>query len=302
MITTQQLTKRFGDFTAVNAVSTEMHESAVFGLIGSNGAGKSTFLRMLAGVLKPDGGQLTIDGEEVWENPSVKSRCFFIPDETYFFKNATPETVKNFYAMIYPKFDCAQFDKLVTAFELAPKKRLSEFSKGMKKQVMIIAAIASNCDYLFCDETFDGLDPVARQAIKGVFAAGMVDRKLTPIIASHNLRELEDICDRIGLLHKGGILFEQELDAMKLSIHKVQCAFGNPKTQADFPDAEGFKVMKFDTRGAMVTMTVKGAREYILERINGMTPLFAELLPLSLEEIFISETEVCGYDIKNILF
>lgn len=302
MITTQQLTKKFGDFTAVNAVSTEMHEGAVFGLIGGNGAGKSTFLRMLTGVLKPDGGKLSIDGESVWENPGIKSRCFFIPDEPYFFKNATPETVKNFYAMIYPKFDRAQYDRLLSAFELPPKKRLSEFSKGMKKQVMIIAAVASNCDYLFCDETFDGLDPVARQAVKGIFAAGMVDRKLTPVIASHNLRELEDICDRIGLLHKGGILFEQELDAMKLGIHKVQCAFAAPKTRADFPDAEGFQVIKFEARGAMVTMTVKGSREAVLERVNGSAPLFAELLPLSLEEIFISETEVCGYDVKNILF
>jgi len=302
MIITEKLTKKFGDCTAVNAVSTEMHEGAVFGLIGSNGAGKSTFLRMLAGVLKPDGGLLTIDGENVWENPAVKSRCFFISDEPYFFKNATPETVKKFYAIVYPKFDCAQFDKLISAFELPPKKRLSEFSKGMKKQVMIIAALASNCDYLFCDETFDGLDPVARQAVKGIFAAGMVDRKLTPVIASHNLRELEDICDRIGLLHKGGILFEQELDAMKLGIHKVQCAFDSPKTRADFPDADGFKVMKFTARGAMVTMTVKGTREKVLERVNAMAPLFAELLPLSLEEIFISETEVCGYDIKDILF
>ncbi len=301
MITTQQLTKKFGDCTAVNAVSTEMNEGAVFGLIGSNGAGKSTFLRMLAGVLKPDGGQLEIDGETVWENPDIKSRCFFIPDEPYFFKNATPETVKSFYAMFYPKFDCAQYDRMISAFELPAKKRISEFSKGMKKQVMIIAAVASNCDYLFCDETFDGLDPVARQAIKGIFAAGMVDRKLTPVIASHNLRELEDICDRIGLLHKGGILFEQDLDAMKLGIHKVQCAFAAPKTQDDFPDAEGFRVMKFEARGALVTMTVKGNRDAILERVNGMAPLFAELLPLSLEEIFISETEVCGYDVKNIL-
>lgn len=302
MITANKVTKTFDGFTAVDSVSAEMKSGSVFGLIGSNGAGKSTFLRMVAGVLKPDSGEICIDGQGIWESREVKQKCFFIPDDLFFFKNSMPKNVCEYYSLIYPTFSKDRFYQLLSAFNLPTDKRIATFSKGMRRQTMIITALASGCEYLLCDETFDGLDPVARQAVKSIFAAEIGDRGLTQIIASHNLRELEDICDHVGLLHNGGILFSQDLDEIKLGVCKLQCAFAESKDRSFFYEDEGFKILKFERRGALLTMTVKGERNAVSERIRALNPLFCEVLPLSLEEIFISETEVCGYDIKKLLF
>ena len=222
MITATNVSKRFDSILAVDCVSTVIQEGAVFGLIGSNGAGKSTFLRLLAGVLKPDQGEISVDGQPVYESPDTKRRCFFISDEQYFFQNATPETMKGFYKTVYPLFDDARFYHLMQGFSLDPRRKISTFSKGMKKQLSVICAVSSGADYIFADETFDGLDPVARQAVKSLFAADIADRGMTPVVASHNLRELEDICDHVGLLHKGGILFSRDLSDMMLGMHKLQ--------------------------------------------------------------------------------
>lgn len=174
-------------------------------------------------MLKPDEGCITIDGHEVFENIPAKKRFFYISDEQYFFNNTTPEEMMHYYRKVYQGFDEARFHKLMENFGLDEKRKIHTFSKGMKKQVSVICGVCAGTDYLFCDETFDGLDPVMRQAVKSIFAADMEDRNLTPIIASHNLRELEDICDHVGLLHKGGILLSKDLDDMKLNIHKIQC-------------------------------------------------------------------------------
>ena len=184
MICASNVTKSFDGFAAVRDVSAEMRDGSVFGLIGSNGAGKSTFMRILAGVLKPDTGGVTIDGQPVWENPAVKERCFFIPDELYFFKNATLRTMEDYYRTVYPRFDSARFRKLREAFSLSDKQKIQTFSKGMKRQSAIICALSSGCEYLFCDETFDGLDPVARQTVKSLLISDMSDRPLTPTCAS----------------------------------------------------------------------------------------------------------------------
>ena len=223
MIETSGLTKRFDDITAVDHIDAKIKEGSVFGLIGTNGAGKSTFLRMVSGILKPDEGTVLIDGENVYENPKVKSKFFYISDDQYFFANGTPVELMKFYKTIYPAFDEPRFFHLLESFDLGKKRKISTFSKGMKKQLSIIYGICAGTDYIFCDETFDGLDPVMRQAVKSLFANDMAERNLTPIIASHNLRELEDICDHVGLLHKGGILLSKDLDDMKLNIHKIQC-------------------------------------------------------------------------------
>ena len=223
MIETSGLTKRFDDILAVDHISAKIRDGSVFGLIGTNGAGKSTFLRMVSGILKPDEGEVLIDGENVYENPAVKSRFFYISDDQYFFANGTPLELMKFYKSIYPAFDEPRFFHLLQSFDLDKKRKISTFSKGMKKQLSIIYGICAGTDYIFCDETFDGLDPVMRQAVKSLFASDMAERNLTPIIASHNLRELEDICDHVGLLHKGGILLSKDLDDMKLNIHKIQC-------------------------------------------------------------------------------
>ena len=207
MITAENATKRFGNITAVDHVCAEVRDGSVYGLIGSNGAGKSTFLRMLAGILSPDEGAVRIDGADIFENIALKERFFFISDEQFFFPNSTPAEMKKYYKRFYRRFDEERYRKLMAGFGLDENRKIRTFSKGMKKQVSVICGLCAGTDYLFCDETFDGLDPVVRQTVKSLFAEDVDSRGLTPVIASHNLRELEDICDHVGLLHRGGILF-----------------------------------------------------------------------------------------------
>ena len=299
MIEAVNLTKRFDDIVAVDHINATIKDGCVFGLIGTNGAGKSTFLRLMSGVLKPEEGHVTIDGHEVFENTEAKRRFFYISDEQFFFNNATPGEMLSYYRKIYPRFDEARFHKLMDSFGLNEKRKINTFSKGMKKQVSVICGVCAGTDYLFCDETFDGLDPVMRQAVKSLFAADMADRNLTPIIASHNLRELEDICDHVGLLHKGGILLSRELDDMKLNIHKLQCVL-QPGMSAE--DLVALDKLNIEQRGSLITLVVRGTREEVEAIMASYNPVFFECIPLSLEEIFISETEVAGYDIKKLIF
>ncbi|MFV0342385.1 MAG: ABC transporter ATP-binding protein [Anaerocolumna sp.] len=299
MIEAVKVSKQFDDIKAVDAITATIKEGNVFGLVGTNGAGKSTFIRMLSGVLKPDSGTIKIDGMEIFENIEAKKLFFYISDEPYYFSNSTPEDMKKYYEILYPEFDSTRFDTLLKQFDLKHNRKINTFSKGMKKQVSVILGICANTKYLFCDETFDGLDPVMRQAVKSIFAKDISERGLTPIIASHNLRELEDICDHVGLLHKGGILLSRDLFDMKLSIHKIQCVF---KKETDIHTVlQGIELLKVETRGSLYTITARGAYEEIMKRISKEDPVFSEILPLSLEEIFISETEVVGYDIKKLI-
>ena len=299
MIQAVQLTKRFEDILAVDHIDAVIQEGSVFGLIGTNGAGKSTFLRLASGILKPDEGQITLDGQEIYENTEAKKKFFYISDEMYFFSNASPLDMMTYYSRVYDRFDKERFHRLMKSFCLDEKRRIHTFSKGMKKQVSVICGICANTEYLFCDETFDGLDPVMRQAVKSIFAADMEDRNLTPIIASHNLRELEDICDHVGLLHKGGILLSRDLDDMKLNIHKIQCVL-QPGMGPE--DLVTLKCLSSEQRGRLLTLTVRGTREEVEEKIKAYEPVFFECIPLTLEEIFISETEVARYDIKKLVF
>ncbi len=299
MIRAQHVTKYFDDVHAVDDISADIREQSVFGLVGTNGAGKSTFLRLLAGILCPDEGSITVDDQEIYENPQCKQEVFFIPDEAYFFSNATPRDMKIFFRGIYPHFDEKRFNYLMKNFELNQERKLATFSKGMKKQVSIICGVCAGTKYLLCDETFDGLDPVMRQAVKSIFAGDIESRGLTPIIASHNLRELEDICDHVGLLHRGGILFSRDLEDMKLNIHKIQCILPQPLQPEDL---SGLTILQQEQRGSLYTFTVRGEEADVMAHICRLEPVFAEALPLSLEEIFISETEVVGYDIKKLIF
>ncbi len=299
MIETVNLTKRFEDVVAVDHVSAAIKDGYVFGLVGTNGAGKSTFLRMLSGVLKPDEGTVTIDGAPVYENEKAKLRFFYISDDQHFPGNGTPRDMMAFYRKFYPAFDCGRYQKLLDSFGLPGNRKISTFSKGMKKQLSVLCGICAGTDYLFCDETFDGLDPVMRQTVKSLFANDMEERNMTPIIASHNLRELEDICDHVGLLHKGGILLSRDLDEMKTTIHKVQCVLADGDQGESL---KGLEIMKKESRGRLLTLTVRGEREQVEAVMQAAEPVFYELIPLSLEEIFISETEVAGYDIKKLVF
>ncbi len=299
MIETNEICKTFDDIQAVQHVTLTIKEGNVFGLIGTNGAGKSTFLRMLTGILKPDSGTITIDQLHVFENPEAKSKFFYISDDQYFLPNSTPKEMAHYYCSIYANFRLDRFSEYLECFELSPSRRIATFSKGMKKQLSILLGLCSYTKYLFCDETFDGLDPVMRQGIKSIFASEMTQRDFTPIIASHNLRELEDICDHVGLLHKGGVLLSKELMEMKSNIHKLQCVFQNQDMEQSV--LEQLNVIKLERRGSLLTITLKGEKDSIINRVSLSSPVFFEVLPLSLEEIFISETEVVGYDIKKLI-
>ena len=299
MIEFKNISKSFGELKAVDNISATIEEGHVFGLIGTNGAGKSTLLRLLCGVLEADSGSVTVDGEAVYDNPAAKIKLFYISDEQYFYKNGTPRDMLRLYQAYYPEFDGKKWESLMGKFGLDVKRKINTFSKGMKKQLSVICGVCAGTRYLVCDETFDGLDPVMRQAVKSLFAHEIEERGLTPIIASHNLRELEDICEYVGLLHKGGILFEKDLDEMKLNIHKVQCVI---KEEAILElIRRNLEVVTMDNRGALYTLTVRGSREKVEEFMEQLNLVFYELLPLSLEEIFISETEVKGYDIKALI-
>jgi ABC-2 type transport system ATP-binding protein len=300
MITATNVRKKFDDVVAVKDVTVTIKKGEVFGLIGTNGAGKSTFLRMACGVLKPDSGSILVDDKPIYENPKAKSDIFYISDDQYYLPNATPIDMAKFYKDYYPAFDMARFREMLAKFKLAPDRKINTFSKGMKKQLSVILGICANTKYMFCDETFDGLDPVMRQAVKSIFAGELTSRDFTPVIASHNLRELEDICDTVGILHEGGVLLQKDLDEMKLNIHNVQCVFKT--TQDEENILNSLDVVKNDKRGMLNTLTVRGRQEEIMDKINSVSPVFAEVLPLTLEEIFINETEVVGYDIKKIIF
>lgn len=300
MIEIKDCSKAFGAVKAVDKVSLEIGEREVFGLVGSNGAGKSTLLRMAAGVMKPDAGEIEIDGLPVFDDEKAKSLLFYISDDSYFPSDYTPGDMANFYRYYYPKFDMQRFFKFLRQFGLEEKKRISSFSKGMRKQLNVLLGVSAGTKYLLCDETFDGLDPVMRQGVKSLFAAEIMSREFTPVIASHNLRELEDICDHVGLLYKGGILLSRDLEDMKFHIHKVQCVLSD-KTQERQLQKE-LNILKMEHQGSLLLITARGTRSKIMEQIQAKNPLFCEILPLTLEEIFISETEVAGYEIKNLFF
>lgn len=300
MIEVNQCSKKFGMLQAVNKVSLQIGNREVFGLVGSNGAGKSTLLRMMAGIIRGDEGNILVDGTDVYENEKAKSSIFYIADDSYFPANFTPREMAVYYKNVYSSFQMQKYEKLMKQFHLDERGKINRFSKGMKKQLLVILGIAAGTKYMLCDETFDGLDPVMRQAVKSLFAAEIMNRDFSPVIASHNLRELEDICDHVGLLHQGGILLSQDLEELKFHIHKVQCVLSDSQKEKEL--AKELDVLSIQHQGSLLLITARGTRTEIMERIQAKKPLFCEILPLTLEEIFISETEVAGYEIKNIFW
>ncbi|MCM1385832.1 MAG: ABC transporter ATP-binding protein [Bacillus sp. (in: Bacteria)] len=299
MIEIYDVTKTFDSIKAVDSVSVMIKENTVFGLIGTNGAGKSTMLRMVAGVLRPDDGMIAVDNMPVYDNVEAKKKMFFIADEPYFFATATPETMERYYSSVYDNFNKGEYYHYLESFNLDKNRKINTFSKGMKKQLALLLGICSHTKYLLCDETFDGLDPVMRQGVKSIFAKEMEENGLTPVIASHNLRELEDICDHIGLLHRGGVLLSKDLEDMKCNIQKVQCVFTSIEDETKA--LSGLEILKKEQRGSLCTITVRSTKEEVMAHFATVNTVFFEALPLSLEEIFISETEVVGYDVKKLI-
>ncbi|NBH28146.1 ABC transporter ATP-binding protein [Lachnospiraceae bacterium] len=299
MIEIRNVSKSYDKIKAVDNVSVSIRENTVFGLIGTNGAGKSTVLRMVAGVLEPEQGEIAIDNLPVFDNIEAKKNIYFIADEPYFFANSNAVDMQKYLCSVYPEFAVDDFYNYLVNFGLDKKRKINTYSKGMKKQLALICGICSGTKYLLCDETFDGLDPVMRQGIKSIFASEMERRGMTPVIASHNLRELEDICDHVGLLHKGGVLLSKDLEDMKCNIQKVQCVFKTIDDEAKV--ISSLEIMKNEKRGSLNVLTVRGNKAEILAVFATVNTIFFEALPLSLEEIFISETEVVGYDVKKLI-
>ena len=299
MIRVENISKSFDEIKAVDNVSLSIEEGSVFGLIGTNGAGKTTLLCMIAGIVEAQEGEIYIDDKKVKVTEGANPSIYYIPDEPYFFRNGNAIDMEKYLSTVYPEFAAGPFYEYLDKFGLDKKRKISTFSKGMQKQLAILCGLCANTKYLICDETFDGLDPVMRQGIKAIFANHMEIRGLTPIIASHNLRELEDICDHIGLLHKGGVILSKDLLDMKCNIQKIQCVFKNEEEEEKA--MQSVELLQREKRGMLSTLTVRGSREEIKDIFSRFETVFFEVLPLSLEEIFISETEVVGYDIKKLI-
>jgi len=298
MIKTNNLKKDFDGFTALTDVSCTIPKGCIYGMVGSNGAGKSTFLRLITGVYRPDKGTILIDDQPVYENPEVKAKMTYVPDELYFLQGANMNRMADFYKAIYEKFDDDRFHFLTNAFELDPKKSLGTFSKGMKRQAAIILALSCRPEYMFFDETFDGLDPVMRNLVKSLICKDVVESKVTCIITSHSLRELEDICDQLALLHKGGLVLESDIYNLKTSQFKIQVAFNYEYTEELFKEIDVHNIKKI---GSVTNMIVKGGREETVKRLEELKPIILEVLPLTLEEVFTYEMDALGYNFDNIL-
>ena len=297
MIELKNVRMCFDDFNALDGVDLTIPEGTAFGLLGSNGAGKSTILRLLSGVYKQTEGEVLIDGKPVYDNVEEKSRVFFINDETVQFGNMTLTDMRKYYRGFYPKFSDETFDKLNGVIKLPENKRLDKFSKGMKRQAIVITGLACCTDYLLLDEAFDGLDPTMRIIVKRMLVDAMLDRKLTTIISSHNLKEINEVCDTAALLHQGKLLFNRDLDSVKGSIQKVQAAFEEEVTEKDF---EGLNVLHFERNQSIVYIIIKGEEAEIRAELEKKKPKVLDMIPLTLEEVFIYEMEGMGYDYNGI--
>ena len=298
MITLDHVSKKFDKRFGVRDITTEIPSGCVCGLVGSNGSGKSTLLRLIAGIYRPNKGGVAIDGAPVFEQPGTKERMFYISDDQYTDRHSSIAQMAQWYTRIYPNYDKKLALDMAERFGLDAKAPFKTFSKGMQRQAHIILGLAAKPAVLLCDETFDGLDPVKRRAVKNIFSELVMDVGTTVVIASHNLRELEDICDQIGLLHQGKLVFQRSLDDLESDIYKLQTAFKMVHREEDFAT---LNPVTFEQRGRMISMIVRGKKEEIERQIASMDPLYAEMLPLTLEEIFITEMEVLGYDIAEIL-
>ena len=288
----------FDGFTALSDMSCEIPDGVIYGLVGSNGSGKSTFLRLISGVYRPKKGEITVDGKPLYENPEVKKDIVYVPDDLYFLPQSSMNTMAGFYAAAYEKFSYERFYELTKTFGLDPNANINTFSKGMKRQAATILGLSAMPKYLFFDETFDGLDPVMRNLVKQVIYNDVLERGTTTIITSHSLRELEDTCDQLALLHKGGIAFESDIQNLKTSLFKVQIAFGDEYGRERF---EGIEILNYRQLGSVSDLIVRGDKEEIVAKLKAMSPLIIDVLPLNLEEVFIYEMEALGYAFKDIL-
>jgi ABC-2 type transport system ATP-binding protein len=298
MIEVNNVTKKFGDFVALDNLNMHVERGAIYGLVGPNGAGKSTIIRHLSGVYKQDSGSITIDGQNVYENEQLKKRFTVIPDEIFYFTQANTLDMMKFYRDMYPNFDETLFKKILNCFPaINPKKMVRTLSKGMQKQVAFMLSIAARPELMILDEPVDGLDPVMRRQIWSLIMSDVAENGLTVLVSSHNLRELEDVCDHVGIMNNGKILIERSLDELQTSITKIQIAFDGDMPKLP-PEVE---VLKRITAGRVHTLIVKGEPRAAEHAIGAMNPLLMDVLPLTLEEIFIYELGGENYAVKEII-
>ena len=298
MICAENLTMRFDDFEALKELCCEIPDSRIYGLVGSNGAGKSTLLRLICGIYRPYEGRVTVDGACVYENPDVKKRIVYVPDELYFLPGSNMKDMAALYAAIYTTFNYDRFKNLTSTFGLDPSAAIGTFSKGMKRQASTILALSSMPEFLLFDETFDGLDPIMRRLVKQVIDSDVKERGTTTIITSHSLRELEDTCDQLALLHKGGIVFESDIGDLKTALFKIQIAFPVTFSREDFTDID---ILNYSQTGSVASFIVRGDREAVVAKLKEMKPLLVDVLPLGLEEVFVYEMEALGYAFKDVM-
>ena len=298
MIEIKDLSKSFEDLAALKKVNIKIHKGSVYGLVGSNGAGKTTLLKTMVGVYQGDQGTCYIDGQEVFENVEIKAKVIFIPDTLYFFSNYSVSDMAKYYRNIYPAWNEERYEKLKEAFDIDVNKKINRLSKGMQRQVAFWLALSSMPDYLILDEPLDGLDPVMRQKVKNLLIQDVAERKMTVLISSHNLRELEDLCDTIGILHRGTLILEKELDDLKSDVHKIQAAFKEDVPGEFLQDAQ---VLYEEVRGSVRLFIIRGNKDDLTRLFEKHNPLILDILPLTLEEIFIYEMGGIGYAIENII-
>ena len=297
MIEVKNLVKTFDGFPALAGAGVTVPKGAIYGLVGPNGAGKTTLLRCLTGVYRPDGGTAAIDGEGVWENPAVKARVASIPDDWYFFLQACPKEMARYYQGFYPQFDTARYERLRGVFSLDERQPIRRMSKGMQKQAAFWLAMCCMPDYLILDEPVDGLDPVMRRQVWGLIMQDVAERGTTVLVSSHNLRELEDVCDHVGILNKGAVLLERSLSELQDNTVKLQVVFdGEPP---ELP--EELTVLHRSAVGRVHTFILRGARSECEARLAAFRPIYLEAVPLTLEEIFIYELGGADYAVKDII-
>lgn len=298
MIEVKKLSKSFGKLKALENVNINVNKGSVYGLLGPNGAGKTTFIKHLAGVYRQDVGTIAIDGQPVYENPAVKSFLVYIADDLYFFSQYSIEETARFYATLYPTWSWERFRILKQVFSIDPKRRVIRLSKGMQKQVAFWLGICAMPRVMILDEPVDGLDPVMRKKVWNLVLQDVAERQTTVLVSSHNLRELEDVCDHVGILHNGTVLVEKNLDDLKTDIHKLQVAFAGEVPSDPF---KAGTILHRQQSGSILQLIVKGDQERILSEMQQASPVIMDILPLTLEEIFIYELGGIGYDIQNII-
>ena len=315
MISIRKLTKTFDANRAVDHISLDIPDGMMFGLLGTNGAGKTTMLRLLSGILEPDSGEILVDEESL---SAAAEKIFYLPDTPYYFPNATMEQMAKFYQKQYPGMDMEGVSYMAESLNLDMRQPLRTFSKGMKRQAFLILALCAGTKYLLCDEVFDGLDPIAADVMKNLFRQEMRERQFTVVVASHKLYELEDICGNIAILHKGGLVTAGDMRVQAGDMWKFQCAFHIDDDTGEIAEGEGqtacgklqditdrlgqsLDIVRIHSEGSFITLIVRGDKDRIRAKLKEEHPAVLNEIPMSLEEIFIAEMEVKGYDIRKVL-